>query len=121
MCPAPAWPVLVAGLATTFIPATKRYAAQIGAVEFLLHIAFFATINGAYNTPYVFAANGVITLGFLYLVWPIPFLVACAYGVFGTLLYCTIVVVARPWSAELALLLLIFISMNCICIFAMYT
>lgn len=112
--------VLLAGLTTTFIPALQRFAAHIGCVEFLLHVAFFAGINGAYDTPYVFAANGVITLGFLYLVWPVPFVTSCAYGVIGSLLYCGIVVAARPWSAELALLLLIFISMNSICIFAMY-
>jgi class 3 adenylate cyclase len=112
--------VLAAGLATTFIPATKPYAARIGAFEFLLHLVFFAVVNGAYDTPYVFAANGVVTLGFLYLVWPIPFMTACIYGIAGTILYCGIVVAARPWSAELALLLLIFISMNCVCIFAMY-
>jgi class 3 adenylate cyclase len=112
--------VLALGLASTFPQRLRRYAAHIGAVEFLLHLTFFASINGAYDTPYVFAANGVITLGFLYLVWPIPFVTCCVYGIAGTLLYCGIVVAARPWSAELALLLLIFISMNCICIFAMY-
>jgi class 3 adenylate cyclase len=112
--------VIAAGLAATWIPALVRWSAHIGGWVFLFHLVFFAAVNGYYPTPYVYTANGIITLGFLYLVWPLSLVTACAYGIIGTMIYCAIVIAARPWSAEIELLLLIFGSMNCICIFALY-
>jgi class 3 adenylate cyclase len=112
--------VIAAGLALTWVPAGRRWSAHIGGWIFLLHLVFFAAVNGYYATPYVYTANGIITLGFLYLVWPLRLAVACVYGIVGTIVYCAIIIAARPWSAEIELLLLIFASMNCICIFALY-
>ena len=112
--------VIAVALGLTWIPACRRWSAPIGAWVFLFHLVFFAAINGYYATPYVYTANGIITLGFLYLVWPLPVVISCVYGIIGTVIYCAIVIVARPWSAEIELLLLIFASMNCICIFALY-
>ena len=112
--------VIALALALTWVPALKPRAAVIGAWVFLFHLVFFAAVNGYYPTPYVYTANGIITLGFLYLVWPLPMVTSCTYGLLGTAIYCGIVIAARPWSAEIELLLLIFGSMNCICIFALY-
>src|SRR5574338_596080 len=112
--------VIAAGLAATWMPGLKRRSAHIGGWVFLFHLVFFAAVNGYYPTPYVYTANGIITLGFLYLVWPLSLGMSCAYGIVGTAVYCAIVIAARPWSAEIELLLLIFASMNCICIFALY-
>ena len=112
--------VIAAGLALTWVPVAKRWSAHIGAWIFLLHLVFFAAVNSFYATPYVYTANGIITLGFLYLVWPLSLATSCLYGIVGTAIYCGIVIASRPWSAEIELLLLIFASMNCICIFALY-
>ena len=112
--------VIALALGLTWVPACRRRSAHIGAWVFLFHLVFFAAINSYYATPYVYTANGIITLGFLYLVWPLPVVTSCVYGILGTVIYCAIVIVARPWSAEIELLLLIFASMNCICIFALY-
>ncbi|HVO14465.1 MAG TPA: adenylate/guanylate cyclase domain-containing protein [Alphaproteobacteria bacterium] len=112
--------VIAVGLAATWVPGLKRRSAHIGGWVFLFHLVFFAAVNGYYPTPYVYTANGIITLGFLYLVWPLSLGMSCAYGIVGTAVYCAIVIAARPWSAEIELLLLIFASMNCICIFALY-
>ena len=112
--------VIALALGLTWVPPFKRWSAQIGGWVFLFHLVFFAAVNGYYATPYVYTANGIITLGFLYLVWPLSLATSCIYGILGTVIYCAIVIAARPWSAEIELLLLIFASMNCICIFALY-